>query len=78
MQGPSLSDGRAADSVMRAVDFVEERKGENIGVREMAEAACYSPFYFSRLFARATLPTTISCAAALRPRRPRWSAARGA
>jgi AraC-like DNA-binding protein len=54
MQGPSLSEGRAADSVMRAAGLVEERMGEGIGVREMAEAACYSPFYFSRLFARAT------------------------
>jgi AraC-like DNA-binding protein len=51
---PGGLDARAADSVMRAVDLVEERMGEPIGVRDMADAACYSPFYFSRLFARAT------------------------
>jgi AraC-like DNA-binding protein len=46
--------GRAADSVMRAVDFVEERMGEDVGAQDMAAAACYSPFYFSRLFVQAT------------------------
>jgi AraC-like DNA-binding protein len=52
--GPGGLDERAADSVMRAVDLVEDRMGECLGVRDMADAACYSPFYFSRLFARAT------------------------
>ncbi len=47
-------DPRALDSVMRAVDFAETRLGDGIGLSEMAEAACYSPFYFSRLFARAS------------------------
>lgn len=50
----SRVDGRAADSVLRAIDLVEEKMGEGIGAEDMAEAACYSPFYFSRLFARAT------------------------
>jgi len=45
---------RAADSIMRAVDFVEERMSDDIGAQDMAEAACYSAFYFSRLFVRAT------------------------
>ncbi len=45
---------RAARSVMRAVDFVEERMSEDIGAQDMAAAACYSAFYFSRLFVRAT------------------------
>jgi AraC-like DNA-binding protein len=52
--GSGARDERSADSVMRAVLFVEERLGEPIGVRDMAAAACFSPFYFSRLFARAT------------------------
>lgn len=45
---------RAVDSVMRAIDLVEERMGEDIGAQDMAAAACYSAFYFSRLFVRAT------------------------
>lgn len=45
---------RAVDSVLRAVAFVEERYAEAIGAGDMAEAACYSPFYFSRLFSEAT------------------------
>jgi AraC-like DNA-binding protein len=52
--GAICLDARAADSVMRAVDMVEERLGEDIGAQDMACVACFSPFYFSRLFARAT------------------------
>jgi AraC-like DNA-binding protein len=52
--GPREPDDRAVASIMRAVDFVEERMGEDVGAQEMAAAACYSPFYFSRLFAQAT------------------------
>lgn len=52
--GSGAQDERAADSVMRAVALVEDRMGECLGVGDMADAACYSPFYFSRLFARAT------------------------
>ena len=48
------ADHRAVESVLRAVDFVEERMGDPVGVEEMARAACYSQFYFSRLFAQAT------------------------
>jgi AraC-like DNA-binding protein len=48
------ADPRAVESVLRAVDFVEERMGDPVGVEDMARAACYSPFYFSRLFASAT------------------------
>lgn len=51
---PRDGDDRAVASVLRAVDLVEERMGDPIGVQEMAHAACYSPFHFSRLFARAT------------------------
>jgi AraC-like DNA-binding protein len=51
---PGRAGPRAADSAMRAVDFVEERLGEDVGAQDMAAAACYSPFYFSRLFAQAT------------------------
>jgi AraC-like DNA-binding protein len=49
-----MVDGRAVESVLRAVDFVEERMGEGIGAQDMALAACFSQFYFSRLFAQAT------------------------
>jgi AraC-like DNA-binding protein len=48
------ADPRAVDSVMRAVDLAEERMGEAVGVEDMAAAACYSPYYFSRLFVQAT------------------------
>lgn len=51
---PSGADPRAVESTLRAVDFVEERLGEPIGVEDMARQAYYSPFYFSRLFAQAT------------------------
>lgn len=52
--GRSGPDPRALESVLRAVDFVEERMREPVGVEDMARAAFYSPFYFSRLFAQAT------------------------
>ena len=45
---------RAVDSVARALMFVEESMGQDIGVEDMADAAYYSIFYFSRLFAHAT------------------------
>ncbi len=48
------ADARAVDSVLRAVAFVEERMGDDIGVEDIARAAYFSPFYFSRLFAEAT------------------------
>lgn len=51
---PSCQDPRAADSVLRAIEFAERRIGADIGLAAMAEAACYSQFYFSRLFAQAT------------------------
>jgi AraC-like DNA-binding protein len=47
-------DRRAADSVLRALDLVERDYARGLGLADMAAAACYSPFYFSRLFARAT------------------------
>jgi AraC-type DNA-binding domain-containing proteins len=49
-----LAQPRALDSVMRAIAFVEERFADSIGVADVADAACYSPFYFSRLFSEAT------------------------
>lgn len=52
--GRTAADPRALESVLRAADCVEERMGDPIGVEDLAEAACYSPFYFSRLFAQAT------------------------
>jgi AraC-like DNA-binding protein len=51
---PADPGARAVESVMRAVDFVEERMGADVGAQDMAAAACYSPFYFSRLFVQAT------------------------
>ncbi len=48
------TDARAIDSVLRALDFVEERMGDDIGVEDIARAAFFSPFYFSRLFLEAT------------------------
>lgn len=51
--GRTRPDPRALESVLRAVDFVEERLGDPVGVEDMARAAFYSPFYFSRLFAQA-------------------------
>ena len=48
------ADARAVDSVLRAVDFVEKRMGDDIGAEDIARAAFFSPFYFSRLFLEAT------------------------
>lgn len=45
---------RAVESVMRAIDLVEERMMDDMGAGDMAAAAYYSNFYFSRLFSRAT------------------------
>jgi AraC-like DNA-binding protein len=47
-------DRRAADSVLRALGLVEREYARGLGLADMAAAACYSPFYFSRVFARAT------------------------
>lgn len=52
--GRTGPDPRALESVLRAVDFVEERMGDPVGVEDLARAAFFSPFYFSRLFAQAT------------------------
>jgi AraC-like DNA-binding protein len=49
-----MVEARAVESVLRAVDLVEERMSEDLGAQDMARAACYSPFYFSRVFAQAT------------------------
>lgn len=49
-----LPDPRAADSVLRAIDFVERKLGEPVGVADLAREACYSHFHFSRLFVQAT------------------------
>lgn len=53
-KGREAVDPRAGDSIQRALDFAEARLGHDIGLAEMAAAACYSPFYFSRLFSLAT------------------------
>jgi AraC-like DNA-binding protein len=47
-------DPRAVESVLRALDFAERSMGRDIGLSDLAEAACYSRFYFSRLFIQAT------------------------
>ena len=44
-----------AESLIRALDYVEAGLGEDIDAGGMADAACVSPFHFSRLFARAFL-----------------------
>jgi AraC family transcriptional regulator len=36
------------------LDFVEEHLEHEIGVSDLAEVACLSPFYFSRAFKHAT------------------------
>ncbi|MCK7514828.1 MAG: AraC family transcriptional regulator [Desulfobacterales bacterium] len=73
-------DPRALESVLRAVDFVEERMGDPVGVEDMARAAFYSPSTFPGSSPRpsATRPTTTSCAAGWPPPRRRWSAGTGA
>ncbi len=47
-------DPRAVQSILRALALVEERLGEPVGVEDMARAAAYSLFHFSRLFTAAT------------------------
>jgi len=44
-----------ADSLVRALDYVEAGLGGDIDAGGMAAAACVSPFHFSRLFSRAFL-----------------------
>jgi len=53
-RNPGQSESRIIDSVVRAMDFVEENMGQPIGVEDMAKAAFFSLFYFSRIFSRAT------------------------
>jgi len=54
IQDRTAADPRALESVLRAVDYVEDHLGDPVGVEDLARAACYSPFYFSRLFVQAT------------------------
>jgi len=44
-----------AESLSRALDYVEAGLVDNIDASGMADAACVSPFHFSRVFARAFL-----------------------
>jgi AraC family transcriptional regulator len=37
----------------RVLDYIEANLGRDLGLAELAEVACLSPFHFSRLFARA-------------------------
>ncbi|MDP3178876.1 MAG: AraC family transcriptional regulator [Spirochaetaceae bacterium] len=48
------ADPRAVASILRALELVESSLGESVGVEDMAGAAAYSLFHFSRLFAAGT------------------------
>jgi AraC-like DNA-binding protein len=47
-------DPRAIQSILRALSLVEERLAQPIAVEDMARAAAYSLFHFSRLFTAGT------------------------
>ena len=40
------------DAVAKGLRFIEENLYQEIGVNDVAKAAAYSPFYFSRVFSR--------------------------
>lgn len=44
-----------AEALERAIDFIEASLGEDIGVHDIAEAACLSSFHFARVFSAAFL-----------------------
>ncbi len=48
---PPPDPGRAR--LRRVFDYIEANLGRDLGLVELAEVACLSPFHFSRLFARA-------------------------
>ena len=42
----------AWEQIQLTIEFIEEHLGEEISIRELAELACLSPFYYQRLFGR--------------------------
>ena len=47
---PNLANPSYIDRVNRAVDFVTAHLGERIRLEDVADAACFSPFHFHRVF----------------------------
>ncbi|MCP3027838.1 AraC family transcriptional regulator [Halobacillus sp. A5] len=39
-----------SDSIQRALDYIEENMQEQLKLEELAEASCFSPFHFHRVF----------------------------
>jgi AraC-like DNA-binding protein len=50
---PNAASGPSADHLARAVQFCREHLAEDIGVRDLARAAGYSRYHFTRLFKQA-------------------------
>ena len=50
----AIATGNHAESLERAIAFVEENLEANIQLEQVAEIACYSKFHFSRLFSTMT------------------------
>lgn len=42
----------AWEQIQLTIEFIEEHLGEEISIRELADLACLSPFYYQRLFGR--------------------------
>jgi len=47
---PNLANSNYIDRVNRAVDYVTAHLGERIRLEDVADAACFSPFHFHRVF----------------------------
>ena len=50
MDLPNLAKSNYIDRVNRAVDYVTAHLGERIRLEDVADAACFSPFHFHRVF----------------------------
>lgn len=42
----------AWEQIQLTIDFIEEHLGEELSIKELADLACLSPFYYQRLFGR--------------------------
>ncbi len=63
----------AWEQIQESIEFIESHLGEELSIRDLAEKAALSPFYYQRLFRRLVKQPAaeyISCAGWQKQRRP--------